>query len=105
MIARAYVNFGRWVAECPRPECTNALELRPRQDRFVCDSVPDGCGMDCPVEWPENASEIWEVLTRRPVPKTRNWFPSHHLTGVLNGYPNGQTVADLLAENKLYGVQ
>ena len=31
---QAYVNHGRWVADCPRPYCGNALKLTPNQAVF-----------------------------------------------------------------------
>ncbi|MFC5744839.1 hypothetical protein [Actinomadura rugatobispora] len=105
MIARAYVNHGRWVAGCPREFCTNALELQPRQARFSCTTVPDGCGLDAPIEWPPDADDIWAALMRRPVPATRNWFPTGHELAVRAGCPHGQTAADLLAEGEMYGVR
>lgn len=105
MIARAFVNHGRWIAECPRDLCSNALALESRQGRFVCDTEPDGCGADAPIEWPPDADEIWKALQRRPVPATRNWFPAEHELAVRAGEPHGQTVADLLAEGEQHGVK
>ena len=109
MIAQAYVNHGRWVAECPRPFCGNARRLEPGQPRFWCGPADDPangfCGLECPVEWPADAEEIDRVLRRRPVPATRHWYPAGHELAVRAGIEHGQTVADLAAENDMYGVK
>lgn len=97
--ARAYINHGRWVADCPRDLCTYAFELAPEQATYVCRTRQGkGCGMEAPIEWPPNADEIWAELERRPVESVRNWFPSGHPLAVAAGLPHGQTVADLAAE-------
>jgi hypothetical protein len=98
---RAYVNHGRWVADCCREFCNNAMKLKARQSGFHCAN----CGLDAVIEWPADADEIWRALERRPVPQTRNWFPSEHLLAVRAGVEHGQTVADLLAENEEHGVK
>lgn len=104
-IARAYCNHARWIAECPREFCNNAKALQPRQTRFWCGGEEQGgCGMDAPIEWPADIDEIDEILRRRPVPATRNWFPLEHDLALRAGCPHGQTPADLLAENDMYGV-
>lgn len=96
---QAYVNYGRWVADCPRPYCGNAIELKPRQGIFEC--VGKGsCGMVASVEWPGNAQEIWDALSKRPVPSTRNWQPAGHRYGDM-GYVCGQTPQELLEEQEL----
>lgn len=98
---QAYVNHGRWVADCSREFCNNAMKLEPRQGSFGCSN----CGLDAVVVWPADADEIWRVLSRRPVPDTRNWFPAGHDLAVRAGCPHGQTPADLLAENEEHGVK
>ena len=98
--ALAYVNHGRWIADCTRPHCNNAEKLEPRQAMFHCVN----CHQIAPVTWPADADEIREVLDRRPVPQTRNWAPAGHRQALACGVPDGQTVADLLAENDEYGV-
>lgn len=95
---QAYVNYGRWVADCCRPYCGNALELSPREATFVC-SGRDGCGMEAVIIWPPNADEIWEALSHRPVPRTRNWIPLGHPYADM-GYPADQTPQELLDEQK-----
>ena len=112
MIARAYFNHGRWVADCPREFCTYAFELEPGQETYLCrtrprrpGAAPGGCGAEAPIEWPADAEEIQRALELRPVESTRNWLPAGHPLAVAAGVPHGQTVADLLAENEEHGVK
>lgn len=100
--AFAYVNFGRWVADCPSG-CGNAYGVSPDQIHFVCET-PYGCGHIGSLMWPRNAQAIWSVLASRPMPKTRNWFPKDHPLAVRSGSPDGQSVDDLLAESRANGV-
>lgn len=94
--ALAYVNFGRWIADCPT-ECGGALALNPGETSFFC-APPGGCGFMAEVEWPGNADEIWNVLNERQAPKNRNWFPLGHSLALRAGCPSGQTVAQLREE-------
>jgi hypothetical protein len=91
--ARAYVNHGRWIADCP-VECGSALSLDPKQVTYHC---PE-CKWMGQIEWPDNADEIWETLQERRIPRTRNWFPSGHVLALRSGSPHGQTVKELLEE-------
>ena len=100
--ARAYVNFGRWIADCPL-NCGNAVALEPNQNQFFCNSA-GGCGHIAALEWPNNTAEIWDVLMERPMPKTRNWFPSNHDLALRSGSPHGQTVQALRDEAHENGV-
>ncbi len=91
--ALAYVNFGRWVADCPQ-NCGSALELRPGMTMFPC---PE-CKVVSEVEWPADADGIWEALGERPAPRNRNWFPRGHELAIRAGVPHGQTVKQLREE-------
>lgn len=91
--ARAYVNWGRWVADCP-VNCGGALMLQPDQGAFLCQE----CGTLSEVEWPKDPQGIWEALLQRPAPKFRNWFPSGHALALKAGCPHGQTIAQLIEE-------
>lgn len=102
-LARAYVNCGRWIADCPREHCTNAIALTPKQVQFFCEHE-GGCRLLTEVEWPADADAIWEVLKARPVPGTRNWAPAGHRQAIVCGLPLGQTVDALIAENREHGV-
>lgn len=88
--ARAYVNHGRWVADCPIG-CGCALELQPGQMLFPC---PE-CKTISETDWPENADEIWDALQKRIMPRTRNWYPSGHEVALRGGIAHGQTVKEL----------
>lgn len=93
--ARAYVNFGRWIADCPI-DCGSAMQLQPGQAAFHC---PE-CGHLTTVEWPSNPDEIWEALGKRQAKRNRNWFPSGHQLALRSGSPHGQSVAELDAETE-----
>lgn len=99
-LARAYLNHGRWIADCTRPYCANAEKLASRQGFFRCSN----CHQEAPVEWPADVDDIEAVTGLRPVPQTRNWFPPGHDLALRSGCPHGQTPVDLLAENYEYGV-
>lgn len=102
--AAAYVNHGRWIADCPKPFCGNAMALDPKQARFICGlldgrgRLANGCGTTADVHWPPDAVWIWDALLRRPDPGTRNWAPAGHRQAVADGFAAGQSVTDLLAE-------
>ncbi|MDF2711385.1 MAG: hypothetical protein K0R62_7037 [Nonomuraea muscovyensis] len=99
--ARARVNYGRWIADCPRPYCANAMRLTPGQSAFHCGGE-GGCQLVAEVEWPADAVGIWAALEVRPVPGTRNWYPDDHAEAVRLGLPHGQTAADLRDETREY---
>jgi hypothetical protein len=95
--ARARVNHGRWIADCPRSYCANAVRLEPGQAVYHCGGE-GGCHMVADVEWPTDADSIWEALLERPVPATRNWYPPGHAEAARTGLPHGQSPADLRDE-------
>lgn len=97
MITEAYVNHGRWIADCPRPYCGNALKLLPRQTQFYC-APEGGCQQIAEVLWPADADGITAALEVRPVPTTRNWEPVGHRQAKACGVVGGQSVADLHSE-------
>lgn len=126
-LARMY--SGDWVADCPRPGCTNTEFLSPNQWEFSCgayarskgQSLDAYCLWTGPIEWPGNAYEITKELMRRPVKGTRHWFPAdypaerlpagmHHLRGqsvahladefMRNGSPRAETVKARLASEE-----
>ena len=74
----AYVNHGRWVADCP--DCNNAQLACKTDHRFLCDE----CGnvvigrLWRPVEWPADVQRIENLLTERPV-ANQNWVPGENL--------------------------
>ena len=96
--ARAWVYSGAWVADCPSG-CGN-VETLTGTGAFHCSY----CGHLAPVEFPAAIEEITQVLNRRPIPHTRNWFPPGHDLALRAGLPHGQSVNDLLVENDEHGV-
>lgn len=100
MRAVAYVNWGLWVADCPRPSCPNSEhwaghcndpELGRRCQKGHVGGLDDVfrcsfCGGEFDVVWPADTELIDAALSRRVVPTTRNWLP-------------GESVQDLLDEN------
>lgn len=110
-VARAYVYNGEWVADCPRPGCGNVEFLyRPSRrggPRDVVQSVYQCsyCGMQADITWPDNQHAILAVLARRPLPNTRNWYPTDHPVAVRFGLPHGQSIKDLEGENEEHGVR
>lgn len=91
--ALAYVNNGRWVADCPTAHCGGALAL--------VEGVPFLCG-NClnvetghryrPVTWPADRSAIESALEARVLPEQANWRA-------------GELVAALLDENVEHGIR
>lgn len=113
--AVAYVNHGRWVADCPA-ECNSAMIVTPGQTSFVCGMWIDtdegrrfvgGCATTAELVWPPDPAGITSALASRPEPR-RNWAPAGHRQTlasrtpdgrvVAEAFPRGQTVADLRAE-------
>jgi hypothetical protein len=80
--AIAFLDWDRWVADCPSPSCTNALEVAPEQDGFRCgywvgpgpnDRVP-GCGITAPLDWPDDPAAVKARFASLPDPQ-RHWHP------------------------------
>ena len=86
----AYINEGRWVADCP--DCNAGMMLLPGAPFLcgLCFNVRIGSYSRL-VVWPANPAEIEAVLLLRPMAINRNWRP-------------GETVWTLLAENVEHGV-
>ena len=85
----AYVNQGRWVADCPA--CLTGLQLPrgPSQVKRKFILVGDECvNCETPIRvvMPEDADLIDNALSVRPLSVNRNWYPA-------------ETVGDLLVEN------
>ena len=117
-IARAYVYNGEWTADCPRPGCANAEYLhglrRPghpagpnnprdvRKSIFLCSY----CQQMAQIEWPPQAfmDSVLELLTRRPVPSNRNWYPADHAGAISFRIEHGQSLEQLREENLEHGI-
>lgn len=92
-MARAYVNHGRWVADCPTT-CGSALDLDSGQSMYICAE----CHAMSVVDWPPNADEIWEALQERPFDRVRHWYPREHELAIRAQLPHGQTPEELRQE-------
>lgn len=88
---QAFVNDGRWLVMCE--VCNGAQEASRSDRRFLCvDCLNAGHGgLWRRVEWPRDAEAIEAVLSARPQVANRQWRP-------------GETIRDLLAENREHGV-
>lgn len=68
----AYVNWGRWVADCPT--CWAGIACWPDNPDAAC----FGCGTVWPITYPTDHAEIAAALEPRPEPN-RNWTPGETL--------------------------
>jgi hypothetical protein len=88
----AYVNHGRWVAQC---ECMSAQLVSPADPRFFCvecfNVAVDGRWRAVTFPAGSEVEEIEAVLELRPERKRQNWEP-------------GETVERLVAENLEHGL-
>ena len=72
--AVAYVNYDRWLVDCP--ECNNGILAAVGRPVWCCNcgnTSLDGLGR--PVVWPEEREQIDTLLGVRPGPANRNWYP------------------------------
>lgn len=93
----AYVNHGRWIAECP-DGCGHAVIASDREPFYICtrcgNEANDGQWLN--VKFPRQRKSIEAELVRRAArhphkdAPTRNWKP-------------GETVAELRSERQLRG--
>ncbi len=95
-LALAYVNWGRWVADCPAA-CGSAIVLASGQSTFHCPECKHLSG----VYWPHNPDEIMEVLEVRNK-RNQNWFPVNHDLALRFGLPHGQSVSELREETEAH---
>lgn len=89
-VVQAYVNHGRWIAECPA--CHAALVPPLRHPTFVCPVCRSAAvgGRAVELRWPAELEAGELALLVRPMPN-RNWHPWR------------ETVADLDSENMAHG--
>jgi hypothetical protein len=106
--ARAYLNYGRWVAECPAPGCTDARAIYP-EDPITGIVSPrantqDVCANGHPfaIEMPpaDLEGQIVTAVSERPNEADQAWYPTGHPAAIRAGQPSGQSVTDLLTENQ-----
>jgi hypothetical protein len=92
----AYVNHGRWVAEC---ECFSAQVVTEADPRFYCVecfNVAFG-GRWRTIIFPSETAEIGVVLAERPERKRQNWTPGESVEllvaeNIEQGLPTGEVV-------------
>ena len=89
----AYINHGRWIAECP---CGDGFAIVPSKadPYFFCPRCANASTNDSKpfrVAYPANADAIEAVLMRRPE-EHRNWLP-------------GEPLASLIRENSANGLE
>ncbi len=100
--ALAYLNWGRWVADCPHPGCHDARAVYhpttgQRQTEDVC-ANGHPFTIDMP---PANVeAQLVAAVAERTVDADRSWYPTGHPRATLLGLPTGQTVRDLIDEGK-----
>jgi hypothetical protein len=80
--AVARLDWGRWVADCPSPTCSNAMQLDRGQAEFHCRFLIDpqrqaygGCGTVAAIDWPDDADAIQRGLQDQPE-GAQNWRPA-----------------------------
>jgi hypothetical protein len=89
----AYINEGRWIADCPTG-CGGSMLVTPVDPNYFCTECGHGW---FPIEFPSirNRRYLEAVLMKRPldggVPKNRNWLPH-------------ETLDDLKAQNAARGI-
>jgi hypothetical protein len=102
MRTQAYLYCGNWVADCPRDGCSNTEPLGAPAAVVVCRY----CGQVSDLVWP--TTEFMElataVLSLRPLPHNRNWYPQDHPNATAWGIETGQDIDALRQENLAHGV-
>lgn len=83
--AVAYVNHGRWVADCPSEYCNGAMAIQPGHP-FMCGNCLNAeTGHKYRlVAWPKQRGVIEETLSMRPVPEVANWLPTESVGDLRN---------------------
>lgn len=92
LVIQAYVNHGRWVADCPF--CTGAERVSLDRPQFMCLSCFNAAagGRWLRMRLPRWRGLIEAELLKRPRVQNRNWRP-------------GETVASLRKENREHGIE
>jgi hypothetical protein len=96
----AFYNHGAWKAMCP--ECPDARAVYHPQtgERLTQDVCAAGHPFEIVMPPPELEAQIVAVLSERAAEPDKSWYPRGHQWAMLNGFPTGQSVEDLLAENR-----
>jgi hypothetical protein len=101
MRALAYLNHGRWVVDCPADGCTDARAVYASDTQRLTSDV---CARGHPIEivMPDEQAErqIVAAVSERRDDADRAWYPAGHRRAILQGFPTGQSVADLHEETR-----
>lgn len=107
--ATAYYNYGRWVVDCPEDGCADARSVYPVHPLTGVMSprpnTEDVCANGHPftIEMPpaQLAAQIVGVLSERAEDRDKGWYPKGHPAAIRDRHPSGQTVDELLEENRM----
>jgi hypothetical protein len=94
--ALAYLNHGRWVADCAGPDCYDARELTPGDTSMRCVR-----GHVSGIRWAADPAPIEAAVAVRQE-RNRNWFPEGHPLATEVGWPTGQSVEELHEETRVF---
>lgn len=98
--AMAYLNYGRWVVDCPAASCTDARAVHsPAGTRRTNDVCARGHDIEIVMPDPQLEAQINATLATRAEDADKAWYPKGHPRALLTGQPSGQTIAELAAEN------
>jgi hypothetical protein len=107
MTAEAYLNHGRWVADCPASGCTDARAVYPEDANGVPSPSPildqackRGHQFRIVMPPPQLEAQIVAAVDDREVDADKSWFPKGHQWAELGGFPTGQSPKELVAEGK-----
>lgn len=94
--ATARVNGGRWIADCPDPDCGGAEYVSFEDPFLFCHECRNGRVSNQPVriDLPDatTRARVEAYLGARPVPSTRNWHQE-------------MSVKDIREENRAHGIR
>jgi hypothetical protein len=94
----AFYNHGAWKAMCP--ECLDARAVYHPQtgERLTEDVCAAGHPFEIVMPPPELEAQIVAVLAERAADADKSWYPRGHQWAMLNGFPTGQSIDDLVDE-------
>jgi hypothetical protein len=72
--AIAYLNWARWVADCPTPGCGNAMTVELGQSSFAC-TGKSVCGQTTTLQWPADPAQAAADLAGYPPSGQSQPFP------------------------------
>lgn len=107
MKTQAFYNWGRWVAMCAAPRCTDAVALYPQSPNppYEISSVPvfhQRCarGHELEIEAPDETvrAQIETAIGPDAEFDGRSWYPKGHPAAAMYHQPDGQSIAELREE-------